>query len=700
MQKSEAREILRRATDNPLATFRHQQWEAIEGLVNQQKRLLLVQRTGWGKSLVYFLATRILRDRGRGLAIIVSPLLALMRNQMEAARRIGVHAVSINSSLSRDETERLVEQLHANRVDCLLVSPEKLANEKFVQETLGPVLEHVGMLVVDEAHCISDWGHDFRPDYRRLVNILQRLPDNLPVLGTTATANDRVIEDIRQQLGDITVLRGPLERESLALQNIALPDQGSRLAWLAQTIPNLPGTGVVYVLTKRDALQVRDWLKFRNIKAEAYFSGIEHPDFADGNAYRQHLEGDLLKNRIKVLVATTALGMGYDKPDLAFVIHYQATGSIIGYYQQVGRAGRAIDKAYGFLLSGSEDADIHAYFRNSAFPSADEVEQILDMLEASDGMSSRDLEARLNLRHGRIAQALNFLAVENPPPVYKQGSQWVRTATSYTLDRAHINRLTGMREEEWQEVQAYIHHQGCLMQFLQRALDDPAHQPCGRCASCLARPLVTNRANDDLIQKAYRFMRHSEFPLEAKKQFAAGAFEVYDFRGNIKNELKAEEGRVLSRWNDMAWGKKVADDKHKGHFRDELVDAMAQMISQRWRPQLAPQWVTCVPSTRRPDLVPDFAQRLAGLLGLPFMPVLVKTRENQQQKLQENRYHQCRNLDGAFGVEASVPDAPVLLVDDVVDSGWTMTVLAALLRQHGSGPVFPVALASSSAGGN
>lgn len=690
--------LLIRAVGDPNASFKDGQWEAIEALVYQRKRLLVVQRTGWGKSMVYFLATRLLREQGRGPSIIISPLLALMRNQIEAARRIGVEAITINST-NQDQADELAAKIHANQVDCLLVSPEKLANDAFVEEVLGPVLDTVSMLVVDEAHCISDWGHDFRPDYRRLLNILQRMPPNLPVLGTTATANNRVINDVVTQLGNVEVQRGPLLRSSLALQNIVLPDQGSRLAWLAERIPELPGTGIVYVLTKRDALQVRDWLASRGIKAAAYFSGVTHGDFeGDSNAYRQHLEDQLLCNNLKVLVATTALGMGYDKPDLAFVIHYQSVGSIVSYYQQVGRAGRGIDRAFGFLLSGREDEQIHAYFRRSAFPHEDQVQELLQALEESDGLSIRELEQSLNMRNGQIKSVLKFLSVENPSPVYKQGSKWVRTAVAYKMDYERIARLTQMREQEWQEVQEYIATDGCLMEFLGRALDDPEAGPCGKCANCVGQSLVALEPSHDMTREAFQFIRHSEFPVETNKQVAPDAFPEYGFRGNLPAQLRAAEGRILSRWNDAAWGRLVADDKHAGYFRDELVDAIVNMITHRWRPEPVPQWVTCVPSLRHPELVPRFAQRLAAKLGLPFFPVIQKVKDNPQQKLQENRYHQCHNLDGVFAIMEGIQPEPVLLLDDIIDSGWTITVLAALMRQHGSGVVYPVALASTTTG--
>ncbi|HID49608.1 MAG TPA: ATP-dependent DNA helicase RecQ, partial [Chromatiales bacterium] len=331
---------------------------------------------------------------------------------------------------------------------------------------LLPIADRVGLLVVDEVHCISDWGHDFRPDYRRLVNVLRQMPPNMPVLGTTATANNRVIQDVQTQLGDIEIQRGPLVRDSLALQTLRLPDQASRLAWLARHIPELPGTGIVYVLTKRDAEQVSAWLNQQGIVAKAYYSGVEHEDFDNSDQYRQHLEDLLLRNEIKVLVATTALGMGYDKPDLGFVVHYQAAGSVVAYYQQVGRAGRAIDKAYGVLLSGGEDEDIHEYFRRSAFPDEQDVNAILEALADHDGLSVPQLEQYLNLRRGQIDKVLKILSVENPAPVIKQGSKWHRTPVPFSMDHERIGRLTRQRELEWQEMQGYSDSKDCLMAYL------------------------------------------------------------------------------------------------------------------------------------------------------------------------------------------------------------------------------------------
>jgi len=695
MNREQAQRLLQTALANPTAQFREGQWEAIDALVNQRQKLLVVQRTGWGKSSVYFISTKIYRDRGTGPTIIVSPLLALMRNQIESAQRLGIVAETMNSA-NTSGWQAVTARILNNQVDCLLISPERLANDTFIETVLQPIADRIALMVIDEAHCISDWGHDFRPDYRRIVSILRQLPPNVPVLGTTATANNRVVADIQTQLGNIQIQRGSLIRESLALQTMVLSDQASRLAWLGQVIPTLPGTGIVYTLTVRDAEQVAQWLGRCGIDAKAYHGSVEAESFENSNVYRQHLEEQLLNNQLKVLVATTALSMGYDKPDLSFVIHYQAPGSIVAYYQQVGRAGRGIDYAVGILMSGVEDKDIHEFFRDSAFPSEARVNEILNVLEQGDGLSVYGIEVQTNLRHGQIEKVLKLLCVDNPAPVIKEGSKWKRTPVRYQMDQIRIAHLTGQREQEWTEVQAYLADTGCKMTFLRRALDDFDPAPCGKCASCLGQPVINVRLNPTLTHQAAIFLKHAEMVIQPKIQVAANAFTEYGFSGNLPQSLRAQEGRVLSRWGDAGWGRIVADNKHKGRFGDDLVDAMADMIVQRWQPDPLPLWVCCVPSRNHPELVPDFAHRLAVRMGLPFVDAVTKVKNNQPQKGQQNRFHQCRNLDGAFAIPQSVPNGPVLLIDDVVDSGWTLAVMAALLQQAGSGSVYPVALASSS----
>jgi ATP-dependent DNA helicase RecQ len=700
--RDRALKYLRVVLDRTDADFRPGQWECIEGVL-LNKRQLVVQKTGWGKSMVYFLGARLLRDQGGGMTLLVSPLLSLMRNQIDAALRIGVNAASINSSNS-DEWQSVEQNLDRGEVDVLLISPERLANDDFRHRVLQHVAGRIGLFVVDEAHCISDWGHDFRPDYGRIVRLLQALPRNLPILATTATANNRVVRDVASQLGDMTVVRGPLMRESLALQNIRLPDPATRLAWLAQHLKDLPGSGIIYTLTVRDAERVADWLKRNDYPVEAYHSQVDSdenqdPDKADGRR-REKLEQSLLANRVKALVATVALGMGFDKPDLGFVIHYQRPGSVVHYYQQIGRAGRSVDHAFCILLGGEEDREITDYFIKTAFPPQAHVEKVLMALRgADDGLSVTMLQKEVNLSFGELQKTLKLLAVETPSPVAKMGAKWHATPVNYRMDQEKITRLCELRQAEQRQMMDYMRTGECLMKTLGRALDDQSAAECGRCSNCTGGELISSAVDADLVNRAGIFLKRSYQVLKPRKRWPAkDMFENYPFNGSvIEASLMAEEGRALSLWGDAGWGRMVRECKYsRMNFVNELVEGCIQMI-EHWNPDPRPQWVTCIPSLTHRELVPGFAGRLAERMGLPFSPCLKKALQNQPQKSMRNSFQQAKNLDGAFAVEqGGIHSGPVLLVDDMVDSRWTFTVAAALLRRAGCGAVFPVALALNS----
>ncbi|MEX0958517.1 MAG: RecQ family ATP-dependent DNA helicase [Burkholderiales bacterium] len=470
--------ILRLGTGRPDASFREGQEEAIRHIVEGRGRLLVVQKTGWGKSFVYFIATKLLREAGEGPALLISPLLSLMRNQIAAAERMGVCAVTINSD-NLDEWTNVEAAAQRNEVDILLISPERLANERFRTEVLERIAARIALLVIDEAHCISDWGHDFRPHYRLLERIVRTLPPNLRLVATTATANNRVMDDLRTVLGpNLSVSRGDLNRPSLTLQTMRLHSQAERLAWLAAQVPALPGSGIIYTLTVRDAVQVADWLQSRGLSVESYTG--------ETGERRPELEQALLENRVKALVATTALGMGFDKPDLAFVIHYQTPGSVVAYYQQVGRAGRALDSAYGVLLSGAEETSITDYFIESAFPTRDEVQDVLDALQAApNGLSVPELLGRLNLSMGRIQKTIDLLSLESPAPIVKQGTKWQLAAANLSeAFWARADRLTALRHDEQRQMQAYVSLRSEHMEFLIQALDWDSRKH----SSCAASP--------------------------------------------------------------------------------------------------------------------------------------------------------------------------------------------------------------------
>jgi ATP-dependent DNA helicase RecQ len=689
---------LRTALGRPDAQFREGQWECIDFIL-ARKRLLVVQRTGWGKSMVYFLATRLLRDSGAGVTLLISPLLSLMRNQLEAAKRIGVRAATINST-NKDDWSTIEQELKEDKIDLLLISPERLANDKFRQDVLAHIAARVGLLVIDEAHCISDWGHEFRPDYRRIVNVLKALPNNIPVLATTATANDRVVNDVASQLGTgIQIVRGPLVRKSLKLQNIEMPSPAARMAWLAQTIPSLDGSGIVYTLTQRDAERVAEWLRINEISAEAYHADVEGEE--NGTSRREELEQKLLNNELKVLVSTVALGMGFDKPDIKFVIHFQRPASVVHYYQQVGRAGRAVNEAVGILMHGEEDDQISDFFIRNAFPPQRHVEAILGELEKADGgLSVPQLESRLNLKNAQLEKALKYMSVETPSPITKIVSKYNLTAAShgYRVDHKHVESITAIRQMEQQQMRDYMGHAGCLMEFLAQELDDPAATPCGKCAGCAGRPILDPDYDHGLANRASIFLMRNYQPLKPRKKWPSGsAMPTYGFSGNIGEALLAQEGRALSLWRDAGWGNLVATGKYEtGRFDDALVSACVSMIRQ-WGPDPVPQWVACIPSLNRPTLVPDFAERLAAALHLPFHACIQKVRANPPQKEMQNSFQQAHNLDGVFVVApVAVPQGPCLLVDDMVDSRWTFTVATALLRQAGCEAVFPLALALNS----
>ena len=696
--KQSALSILRKSLGNPDADFRDGQWESINGLLNRE-RMLVVERTGWGKSVVYFMATRLLREKGAGPTLLISPLLALMRNQIKAAGKLGVIATAINST-NQDDWDQIEEQVHQDQIDVLIISPERLANDDFRNNILSSIAERIGLFVVDEAHCISDWGHDFRPDYRRIVRILQAIPSNIPVLATTATANDRVVNDIASQLGtDLKIVRGPLVRESLRLQNINMPSPAARLAWLVQTIPQIEGSGIIYALTIRHAEQVAQWLRINNINAEAYHSKLPTQDSTV--SLKEELEQKLQNNEIKALVATVALGMGFDKPDLGFVIHFQRPASVVHYYQQVGRAGRAVDNAYGILLCGEEDDHIADFFIRSAFPPQQHIEEILAALDQSDaGLSVPALQATLNLKKSHIEKTINYLTVESPSPITKIGTKWHVTAAAdgYTIDQVTVDDITAIRRQEQAQMQDYMNHQGCLMEFLAKALDDPAPSPCGKCVNCKPALLLSEDFDDDLASRAAIHLRRSYQPIMPRKQWPAfKQMPIYGFAGNIKPDMQAEEGRALSLWRDAGWGKLVQKGKYEDQrFSDKLVTACVEMI-RKWEPAHRPGWVTCIPSKNHPTLVPDFAQRLANALDLPFSACLEKIVDNPQQKMMDNNFHQARNLDGVFQVNLEHKKyMPCFLVDDMVDSGWTLTVASALLRQVGCDAVYPIALVLNS----
>jgi len=678
---------LRALTGDPAATFRDGQQEAIYDLVDDRARVLCVQRTGWGKSAVYFVATALLRShpaQPAGPTLIVSPLLALMRNQIAGAQRLGLRAHTINST-NRDEWDAIRAGLAADEIDLLLISPERLNNPRFRDEMLPLFAAKVGLLVIDEAHCISDWGHDFRPDYRRVKDMLAALPERVAVLGTTATANDRVVKDVLDQLGGgrdepLRSYRGPLGRRSLRLETLDLPAPAQRLAWLVEHLPSLPGSGIVYTLTKRDAEQVASFLTDHGISALSY-SGDQETE------QRVVAEERLLANEVKALVATSALGMGYDKADLGFVVHYQAPGSVVSYYQQVGRAGRGVDHADVVLLRGAEDRKIQDFFIDQAFPGEERVRAVLDALEQAGptGCTSRELMAAVNLGAGRIEAMLKILDVEGA--VTRDGTRWVSVPGSdWHYDGERYAQVTALRRAEQQAMAAFGVDGRCLMRALEEELDDPEPADCGRCSVCTERRFDQLPA-PELVEQAQRHLRSRPIVLEARKMAPDPAGSMR----KIPEDARTTDGWALARLGDGGWWPAVERGLAASRLDDEVIEAVAEMVRQGG---VAPAWLAFVPSTTCGSLLADTAARLAGALGVPVADLLERTESRPPQRDMANAAQQASNVRGAFRVTGPPPAGAGVLLDDRRLSGFTLAMTGGQLRKAGAAAVIPVTLAT------
>ena len=686
--RSDALDLLRRLA-GPGADFHEHQFEAVSDLVRDRRRVLCVQRTGWGKSAVYFLATALLRREGAGPTVLISPLLALMRNQIEAAQRLGIRAVTVNST-NREDWAAVRDRLEADTVDLLLISPERLNNPQFRETMLPLFISRVGLLVIDEAHCVSDWGHDFRPDYRRIRDVLAALSDNVAVLCTTATANDRVVGDVSAQLAigaqpaQLTVYRGPLARASLRLETVTLPDPATRLAWLATWLGQLPGSGIVYCLTKRDTDVVARWLTAQGISAIAYSGEV-------GTDERVEAERRLLANEVKAVVATSALGMGYDKPDLGWVVHYQAPSSAIAYYQQVGRAGRGVGEAHVVLLRGAEDRAIQDFFIATAFPSQERVAEVLGLLEAADGpVSVPALQADVNLGRGRLEAMLKVLDVEGA--VRREGSGWRVTGEPWAYDADRYEQVTALRRAEQRAMFSYGENGRCLMLALGAELDDPAAAPCGRCSVCTA-PRFDGALDPALTRAATELLRSQPLVLTVRRQTPRTAGQAGKRLGP---GLVLEEGRALARSGDGGWDPLVRSGRAAGRFDDELVEACAELV-RGWSPRPAPQWIAAIPSLRSGVLVPDAGERLAQRLGIPFLPLIARVGDGPPQREMLNSAQQVANVRGQFRISGDVPATPGLLFDDLRSSGWTLAMVGAQLRTAGAPAVHPLVLSLAGA---
>ncbi len=690
----DATAVLRRLVGREDATFRDGQLEAIDALVDGGRRVLVVQRTGWGKSAVYFVASRLQRAKGAGPALIVSPLLALMRDQIAAAERAGVRAVSMNSS-NAQEWDEVRARLAADEVDVLLVSPERLNNPRFRAEQLPDLTRRCGLLVVDEAHCVSDWGHDFRPDYRRIKDLLGELPEGTPVLATTATANERVVRDVADQLavgteaGALTI-RGPLARDSLRLAVLPRAGMDHHLAWLTTHLGELRGSGIVYTLTVGAAEDVAAALQQAGFEVAAYTG-------RSGTEERAAMEQSLRDNEVKALVATSALGMGFDKPDLGFVVHLGAPSSPVAYYQQVGRAGRATERADVVLLPGHDDVSIWKHFASASMPREDQAGAVLTALaESGEALSTAALETIVDIRRTRLELLLKVLDVDGAVQRVKGG--WTSTGQPWAYDAERYERVAAAREAEQQHMLDYITTGQCRMAFLQECLDDPSAAPCGRCDNC-AGPWIEAEVPDEAVGSARTSLDRAGVDLAPRAQWPSGMDRLgVPVKGRIPADEALAPGRALARVTDLGWGPRVRELLAADQPVPETTVRAVVRVLAEWGWATRPVGIVTVPSRSRPTLVSSLAEQLGQIGRLPVLGTLDLV---DGGPIGEPGGNSAYRLAGVWerlvvgqelGAALSGVTGPVLLLDDVAHSRWTLTVAGRALRRAGVDEVLPLVL--------
>lgn len=658
--------------------FHPGQREIIERLVRGQ-RVLAILRTGWGKSLCYQMASLYYPH----LTIVFSPLKALMRDQCQRCNEVyAISSAILSSDFTTEENHATLERAIAGTLKLLFITPERLGDALW-QRVVSTL--RISMVVIDEAHCISSWGHDFRLYYRRIIDSVAPLPDDTAVLALTATANKRVEEDILQQIGPALVIRGAMYRPNLYLNVVRVFGDWEKLCYLEAVLQGRSDTGILYTATQRDAEMAATFLNARGISAEYYHAGRD-------DAARQRVEQGLMSNQYRVVCSTTALGMGIDKPDVRFVIHYHLPASLIQYYQEIGRAGRDGNAAWCILLYDFTDVEIHEHLMQSAKPGEQQYKAVWSLLSQhhlgldehamllTTGLAQVIL--RVVLTDLEQQRYITFDSTKRTYSLHKASSDTTQHESFYpALDFSARELVQIQKLQELQDIRAYVQTEDCYMKYVTSYLGDEHAGTCGVCGMCRRKHFPLVRPSERIQASATHFLEQEYIPIIEECV--------------INTTTVHEAGWALSYHGTSYIGKLVSLSKYEngGPFALSLVVRVVEIVRTRY-PMHTLQGVVHVPSTSGNTLVDVFAQQVASMLGLTYLPVLTKKRTTHKQKRLVNRVQKEANVRGAFGVQpaTAVVERTLLLIDDIYDSGYTLREAGKTLLQAGATAVYPMTI--------
>ncbi|MBN8783025.1 MAG: RecQ family ATP-dependent DNA helicase [Terrimonas ferruginea] len=668
MTRQEAEIVLQKTFRLP--KFYDEQWQAIEKILRGEK-VLLIEKTGFGKSLCFQFPASVFD----GTTVIFSPLIALMRDQVKKLTSLGISAKCINSEQTPEQNSQIINEAKQGKVKILYIAPERQENNEWIEATQQM---NLSMVVIDEAHCISVWGHDFRPAFKRIINLVKLLPKNLPVLATTATATKRVEQDIVQQIGkNISTIRGNLMRENFRLFVVKVNSEDEKLLWLGENIPHLEGSGVLYTGTRVDTEIYSKWFEFLGISSTGYNAGLDAES-------RIAIENGLMNNEWKCIISTNALGMGIDKPDIRFIIHTQIPQSPIHYYQEIGRAGRDGRPATIILFYNLEDRKLPESFIEGGKPPVKQYERVIAAIK-SELLGEQELMKRTNLkqtpirvikadlveqgiiREVMIGKSKKYEFIPNSPPLNTQAFEALREAKLKELD----------------SMIAYLETTGSRMKFLCDYLGDAADHAFTNCDNTKEKKIIVN-SSPEWVQKLSAF-RESYFP----------KLEVESSRSNLVNGVAASYYRLSN------VGAAIHRSKYEqgGDFPDFLLKLVLKAFRKRFGQEQF-DLVVYVPPTSSGDLVKNFAVKFAGVLKIPVSHNLVKIRATAAQKIFENAPLKSENVRNSFTYKepVEIKGKSILLIDDVFDSGATIKEIGKVLTNFGAARIAPVVIARTVGG--